>query len=390
MLINGKCYFDFTVFYNIFGRPLSKLFKIKEQELINAFFEQQVSNYSEKQNGERAITKDEREIILSVDTALLSKRMESIISGERFFPENPIENIESQKKYCNESIFSLSKLAEIGELSFYNVYFEKVLQADDIETYEKVALLFKQALSVQPHKKFLPAQEREWNIIKKVCGRYTPVTNRKVPERYYGLYRIYYYSDHYPNEIHCGLLKIFIDSMNNTRARMIYGLNSIDKLNTSEIRRIMEINSVVDALEAFTNYKNTITYHYDRDFHLMTGTISSTDYKYYLKIDFSEVGAKSNNSQTLYLNLSRVSDVISEDNNYCGGLGLMVAAPHSPTPKIRTYKVGVASDPIPLSLTDPELKELLQLFPNDNEGIQIQTNDDSKWWHYILKREAGH
>lgn len=50
--------------------------------------------------------------------------------------------------------------------------------------------------------------------------------------------------------------------------------------------------------------------------------------------------------------------------------------------------MGLASDDIHISLENAQLKNLLKLEIDDKQRSQIQKDDDSAWWDFIIRAES--
>lgn len=383
--MSTKNYFNFVIFYRLFCEKYVKKCNTTNPIMMGYLLGEKLSNVSEIKNGNRGIPIATISKINHTSVEELSSRINGILTGKHFGDELEIRVQQEIILECKNTIHSLCKLHEDGILNFHDATLVKYLDADDIDMSLKLAYLFAESLKTEFH---IESQDYYDELINIINGKYFTNSGRRLPERYYGTYTIYYYSNHYENEIHCGLLRIFADSKGNDAARMIYGLNSIEKLKDPLIRNALNAQTSTEANTHFEEFLNKYMYRYDKRCHLMNGEVISSDYRYYMEIKLKGNGSRSEIMQTLCLNLTRAADNINKAFNYRGGLGLMMVTPHRSTPKVRVYKVGVADENIPINLNDKTLKKLLKLKPNVFQRVQVQKDDDSSWWDYILKCEA--
>lgn len=320
----------------------------------------------------------------------LSNRFESILTGKKKNDRRPFNEQVCRRilDNCTANICSLIKLAKSNRFTFKNSLILSSLEDDSLSIYNKIANLFIESLPMTAAEKSLTETRIDETVLELISGKYIHSKSLHFPTCYCNLYNIYYFSEHYENEVHCGLLRIYVDEEGQSLARYIYGLTSEDKLTNEHLLNAINASTNTESRNHFENYLKTITLGYEKRVFLMNGFVDSTDFNYYLKINLTGVGNRSNDAQTLYLNLSRVSKISTQRVAYHGGLGFIIAAPHKTSPKIRVHRIGVADVNIPISLDNPILRNILTLNPTSKHRLQVQMDDDREFWNFLLKCEA--
>lgn len=392
--------FQFPVFYHIF---LKRIVDIKEiakfhimcellgyeymDEKDNSNLRSNISNYTSGK-GRHPIPRKKIQFITNIEN---TEKMEEIFKNI-LFKLDPVDEyiiincVQDLNKRVNACIKMIQEdKITVGRKSDVVISKLKDIDSSNLESGEKIVkkLVVLLRLSVDDVKNLEVLTDGEKSDLDQYIEDYIKNTGVVIHKRFAGTYFVYYYSAHYFNVVHCGLLRIFDSNENGSRARLIIGINNIDKLDDEFIKKTIEANDDREAISFFENYKATCKLRYNQRVYLLTG--SGTASNYLMKFDFSGTGEESFDWQTLYLNISRIVGS-NKDNKYKGGLGLMVVVPHRATPKIRAYRMGVAD--IKIELTNERMHEILKLKPDQTNRIQINKDDDSEWWNFILEEEA--
>lgn len=382
---------DFGLFFRLF---FEKAFKngYTVPSIICAIFDEKINDgdASSYKTGSKGIPYARAESARDLTNAQIADRFQNILTGKKrqngiMFDETIYREI---LESCASNIISLTKLAKLNILSFRNPQLVSTLEDDSINLFSKIAYLFSESLPLRDEKYISRSDQYYKEILDVIYGDYFPSMARQLPDCYCNCYNIYYFSEHYEDEVHCGLLRIYKGDNNRPLARFIYGLTSCDKMQNESLLNALNASNTTEAKMHFEDYLRTISLGYDKRVFMMNGIVDSTDYSYYLKINFTGTGKRSNDFQTLYLNVSRVSQIQSPGYKYHGGLGIIIAAPYKTTPKIRVHRIGVADTGIKISLKDETLKRILQLMPTDKHRLQVQMDDDREFWNFLLKCEA--
>lgn len=380
--------FDFPVFYTCFLDSIANRYGLPEYEIMNHLFDGQANGSfnsttaSQNKTGQRPISKKQKEKLKAAPDGELKKRFEYLINLDIFNEREHNSCIaDIQSRFC--TFYEAARNEDILILNPQKNFIMASLSSSDYNIYEMLSELLLLSLEVSSPKKRLEDFKDLSNLM---SGEFTRLSEDKSSnslERYIGLYYIYYYSAHYENDVHCGLLRIFSDKPKHYSARLIFGLNSISKLSDSLLLNSINADDSTQAKILFDQYQSSYKLRYDARFYLFNGVVSANDY--YLNIDFIGTGTKADHRQTLILNITRAA-AYKSTSSYKGGLGLVMVSPNRSTPKIRVFRMGVSD--VLISLDNPKLKELLKLVPNNKQRVEVQKDDDSSWWDFMLQCEA--
>ncbi|MBQ0066525.1 MAG: hypothetical protein KBT48_12245 [Firmicutes bacterium] len=376
-----KIKFDFAVFYSTLIEGAITLHNKKQPEIINTLL------YGESFNGTSDTyasdyKRGERQIPQSVVDTLLSTDKKKIV--QKFYNLMNTNN-EQQNRMCaaeiEDRIFAFRKLVKADI-----IYSDSPTQNINAcfrsgDNYEILSELFLLSLTSKIEKR----NKTELNKIKSILsGDYQELAKAedKSFDRFIGLYYIYNYSSHYVDTVDCGYLRIFKDANNTLSARLILGINEIERLDDELLLKAVNCDDNYEAKQLLEEYRSQFEYRYDTRFAMLNGTVYGN--QYYLSIELRGIGNKSEHHYTLELNITRAYR-FKRESQYKGGLGIMVKSPHASIPKIRIFRMGVSD--VKIDLENKELKELLKLYPTSKQHLEVQKDDDTEWWDFILACE---
>lgn len=243
-----------------------------------------------------------------------------------------------------------------------------------------------QALFKQYNKLFIPALENE-NDLKTIrianMSLKNPVPQKRI-ERFYGNYYIYYYSDHYKDEIHGGMLRIY-NKEGTSCINMINGIRDYRLLDTADFLDIFSIDD--DSLNKFIKFKDSMQYLIDRRCYYYSGHVAINENIFSMHLSGAE--QRSDHNQFALFDLQRVNVGIDKGTGnirkYRGGLGLVISPSNMQHRSIRAYRLGISRWKI--SYNDPELKHLLKHNVTDYERVIVEEDDDRRWYDLMVKYE---
>lgn len=210
-----------------------------------------------------------------------------------------------------------------------------------------------------------------------------PVVQKHI-DRFSGNYYIYYYSDHYKNEIHGGMLGIYSKEGAN-HIKMINGIRDTVLLDKKEFLDLFSKDN--DSLEQFVKFKESIPLLIDRRSYYYYGHASIRDNVFTLNLSGTE--HRLDHTQFALFDLQRINAGIDKSTGkireYRGGLGLMVSFPNAQHRSIRAYRIGISRWRI--AYDDPELKILLKQNITDYCRATVVEEDDRRWYDLMVRYE---
>lgn len=393
-----SCKFDFSVFYKCFIDPIEKNMPNEsgKGKLVRSVLEldpclsnAQVSNYT---LGKSPIPK-------KIIDKFINKEADE---KKRIFIEliNQVndENARVQlNRQLHDRLMRFSELFDADEIIGTTKYVSRdmslILSSDD-DYIQKITSLLE--LSIQAQFTTYNNPNTDEGLLKtffekmKMPPEKIPYEGLKQKNKitpYVGTYHIYFYSSHYTDTLHTGLIKIYgPNNEGKFEARMIFGINSDTKIHQEEVNKIINVNSNNDAYKLYREYKDSFPYRYDRRFYLYKGRVEISDF--YLIINLEGIEEKrKDHRMNIYLNISRANKYSNiYMDGYKGGLALVVSMPNKSIQKIRSFKMGVSSRP--LNIKCEKLMQMLKLSITANQRIQVQRDDDTEFFDYLLECEA--
>lgn len=206
-------------------------------------------------------------------------------------------------------------------------------------------------------------------------------------ERFYGNYYIYYFSDHYKDEVHGGMLRIYNNNESADCIKMVNGIRDEKLLNTNVFLKLFSTDD--DSLRQFDKFKDSLPYIVDRRCYYYSGHVSIKDNIFSLYLSGTE--RRSGHTQFAMFDLQRINVGIDKDTGnireYRGGLGLVVSPSNMQHRCIRAYRMGISRWKI--NHDDPELKILLRHNITDYGRAIIAEEDDRRWYDLMVRYEKN-
>ena len=243
-----------------------------------------------------------------------------------------------------------------------------------------------QALFKRYNDWFLPTLDNENDLKNK---RITNMALRnpnaqKDIERFCGNYYIYYFSDHYKNEIHGGMIRIY-KSEGSNYIKMINGIRDVKLLASKEFLNLF--SSDTESFDEFIKFKESLPYLIDRRCYYYSGYVSVRETIFSLHLSGTE--QRNEHSQIAIFDLQRVNTGMDKNTGnirkYRGGLGFVISPSNKQHRNIRAYRMGISRWKI--NYDDPELKNLLKHTVTDYERNILTEEDDRRWYDLIVQYE---
>lgn len=210
-------------------------------------------------------------------------------------------------------------------------------------------------------------------------------------ERFLGNYYVYYFSDHYEDEVHFGKLRIsYNEKTQKCRVRMIIGFRNSTTLNNKKLKDVFSGSSDGNnlAYKAFKEYKRGLKKELDKRCYYYEGKLEATEMTITLKLNGSE--NREGHRQHIIFPIKRINRRLDVNTGktklYKGGVGLAIAYPNKEHRKLRIYRIGISRWPI--DINNINVKQSLLHKTTDMNRVILSDDDDKKWYDTMLLYEA--
>ena len=211
-------------------------------------------------------------------------------------------------------------------------------------------------------------------------------TTQKDIERFYGNYYIYYFSDHYKNEIHGGMIRIYKSASDGASyIKMVNGIRDEKILARKEFLDLFSTDS--ESFDQFIAFKESLPQLVDKRCYYYSGqvTVKENMLSFYL----SGTEQRNEHSQIAIFDLQRINVGIDKATRnvrkYRGGLGFVIAPSNRQHRYLRAYRMGISCWKI--KYDDPELEILLKHTITDYERNILTEEDDRRWYDLLVRYE---
>ncbi len=210
---------------------------------------------------------------------------------------------------------------------------------------------------------------------------------QKITDRFIGLYYIYYFSDHYRDEIHGGMLKLY-NHGSSIYAKIVIGIRDISLLDDESFLSLFSTDD--DALDSFILFKDSLQYYIDKRCYYYSG--HATINKTLLTLHMTGTEQRHDHTHIAMFDLQRISAGIDRKTgnirNYKGGLGIVVSPPNSHHRSMRIYRMGISRWKI--DYNNPELRTLLKHNITDYNRVTVTEDNDRRWFDLMVLYERDY
>ena len=210
-------------------------------------------------------------------------------------------------------------------------------------------------------------------------------------KRFLGNYYIYYFSDHYKKEIHCGKLRItFNETTQKCLARMVIGIRNPSILEQESFSNIFSSSTdeETQSYQQFKEYKKDLHLQIDNRCYYYEGSVDVTDMIFRLKLHGSE--HRLEHKQDVNFCIKRIRNTIDLNTRktklYNGGIGMVIAYPNKQHRTMRLYRMGISRWPI--DINNKTIKHILNHSTTDTHRVILSDDDDKRWYDYMLLYEG--
>lgn len=210
-----------------------------------------------------------------------------------------------------------------------------------------------------------------------------PESQTKI-DRFLGDYYLYYFSDHYKNEIHGGKLSIYKDNIG-PHVKMIIGIIDQDRLENKTFLEVFK--KAEESFDLFIKYKDEQKTYLNRRCYYYSGDVLVDNNLLEFKLNGSE--NRNTHREYVFFDLKRIitetENTTGNPRTYKGGLGIVFAFPNKQHRDMRMLRLGISRWKI--DYKDERLKKILSHRLTSNNRLIVSEEDDRRWFDLMILYE---
>lgn len=238
------------------------------------------------------------------------------------------------------------------------------------------------------NEKFLPPLDKPEDLIDRdITGEMRLINNINIDflKLFCNTYNVYYYSAHGPEEIHFGLLRLFIEG-ESIRAKLVIGIPKTEYLHDPELNNVFKSNS--NSFEQFKSYRKNRKRLEDRYCYYYYGTAEISAQMLILTMYGRDRNNRANDHKLkVLINIRKIikRQMEKADNKpYWGGIGTALSMPNEKHMSLRIYRMGLSEWELPNEGIEL-VRALLRHNHAENHRI-VMTEEDDRAWMYVLAK----